>query len=97
MKKDIAIIIILYLNWLLLFSLQFFDVHTDFDVFRKLPDTMRRMADRLLDSDSVLNQHTVGTLNSSHPTDLKLMGELQMVQDVFNTVCIAHVCEKGDM
>ncbi|CAC5405531.1 ATP6AP2 [Mytilus coruscus] len=64
----------------------FFDVHTDFDVFRKLPDTMRRMADRLLDSDSVLNQHTVGTLNSSHPTDLKLMGELQMVQDVVNTI-----------
>ena len=64
----------------------FFDVHSDFDVFRKLPDTMRRMADRLMDSDSVLNQHTVGTLNSSHPTDLKLMGELQMIQDVINTM-----------
>jgi hypothetical protein len=69
------------------FFLQFFDVHSDFEVFRKLPDTMRRMADRLMDSDSVLNQHTVGTLNSSHPTDLKLMGELQMIQDVINTVC----------
>lgn len=64
----------------------FFDVHSDFDVFSKLPDTMRKMADRLLDSDSVLNQHTVGTLNSSHPTDIKLMGELQMIQDVVNTI-----------
>ena len=65
---------------------QFFDVHTDFDVFRKLPDTIRRMADRLLDSDSVLQQHSTGTLNSSSPQHLKLMGELQLIQDVINTV-----------
>lgn len=64
----------------------FFDVHSDFDVFRKLPDTMRKMADRLLDSDSVQQRHTTGTLNSSRPSDLKLMGELQLIQDVINTV-----------
>ncbi|OWF49195.1 renin receptor-like isoform X2 [Mizuhopecten yessoensis] len=64
----------------------FFDVHTDFDVFRKIPDTMRHMADRLMDSDSILQSLTTGTLNSSSPTHLKLMGELQMIQDVFSTV-----------
>ncbi|XP_034329013.2 renin receptor isoform X3 [Magallana gigas] len=64
----------------------FFDVHSDFDVFRKLPDTMRKMADRLLDSDSVQQRHTTGTLNSSRPSDLKLMGELQLIQDVINTM-----------
>ena len=66
-----------------------FDVKSDFDVFRKLPNTLRKMADRLLDRDSVLHQHTTGSLNSSTPTDLKLMGELQMIQDVINTVCIS--------
>lgn len=55
-------------------------------IFRKLPDTMRKMADRLLDSDSVQQRHTTGTLNSSRPSDLKLMGELQLIQDVINTV-----------
>ncbi|KAK3094406.1 hypothetical protein FSP39_001326, partial [Pinctada imbricata] len=64
----------------------FFDVHTDFDIFRKLPDTMRRMADRLLDPDSVLQQHSTGMLNSSSPVHLKMMGELQLIQDVVNTV-----------
>ncbi|XP_060082576.1 renin receptor-like [Ylistrum balloti] len=64
----------------------FFDVHTDFDVFRKIPDTMRRMADRLTDPDSLLQTLTTGTLNSSSPSHLKLMGELQMIQDVFNTL-----------
>lgn len=64
----------------------FFDVHTDFDVFRKIPDTMRRMADRLMDPDSLLQTLTTGSLNSSTPTHLKLMGELQMIQDVFNTL-----------
>ncbi|XP_061189496.1 renin receptor-like [Saccostrea echinata] len=64
----------------------FFDVHSDFDVFRKLPDTLRKMSDRLLDSDSVLQRHSVGSLNSSKPSDLKLMGELQLIQDVINTV-----------
>ncbi|XP_033759893.1 renin receptor-like [Pecten maximus] len=64
----------------------FFDVHSDFDVFRKIPDTMRRMADRLTDPDSLLQTLTTGTLNSSSPTHLKLMGELQMIQDVFNTL-----------
>nr|XP_022341377.1 renin receptor-like [Crassostrea virginica] len=64
----------------------FFDVHSDFDVFRKLPDTMRKMSDRLLDSDSVLQRHSAGSLNTSRPSDLKLMGELQLIQDVINTV-----------
>ncbi|XP_048745109.2 renin receptor-like [Ostrea edulis] len=64
----------------------FFDVHSDFDVFSKLPDTMRKMADRLLDSDSVLQRHSTGSLNSSKLSDLKLMGELQLIQDVINTV-----------
>ena len=68
---------------------QMFDVKSDFDVFRKLPNTLRKMADRLLDRDSVLHQHTTGSLNSSMPTDLKLMGELQMIQDVINTVSIS--------
>ncbi|KAJ8310234.1 hypothetical protein KUTeg_012099 [Tegillarca granosa] len=63
-----------------------FDVHTEFDVFRKLPDTIKKMADRLLDSDSVLHTHTVGTLNTSSHSDLKLMGELQLIQDVLNTL-----------
>ena len=63
-----------------------FDVRSEFDVFRKLPNTLRKMADRLLDGDSVLHQHTTGSLNSSTPSDLKLMGELQMIQDVINTV-----------
>ncbi|KAJ8311119.1 hypothetical protein KUTeg_011329 [Tegillarca granosa] len=48
------------------------------------------MADRLLDSDSVLHTHTVGTLNTSSHSDLKLMGELQLIQDVLNTVCIKN-------
>lgn len=63
-----------------------FDVKSDFDVFRKLPNTLRKMADRLLDQDSVLHQHTTGSLNSSMTSDLKLMGELQMIQDVINTI-----------
>ena len=63
-----------------------FDVRSEFDVFRKLPNTLLKMADRLLDRDSVMQQHTTGTLNSSMTPDLKLMGELQMIQDVINTV-----------
>lgn len=64
----------------------FFDVHSDFDVFRKIPNTMRHMADRLMDVDSVSRTLATGTLNTSSPTHLKLMGELQMIQDVFNTL-----------
>ena len=49
---------------------------------------MRKMSDRLLDSDSVLQRHSAGSLNMSRPSDLKLMGELQLIQDVINTVSI---------
>ncbi|XP_052784830.1 renin receptor-like [Mya arenaria] len=63
-----------------------FDVRSGFDVFKRIPNTLRRMSDRLMDGDSVAQQHTVGTLNSSINTDLSLMGELQVIQDVINTV-----------
>ncbi|XP_045199506.2 renin receptor-like [Mercenaria mercenaria] len=63
-----------------------FDIHSEFDVFRKLPNTLRRMADRLLDADSIAQEHTTGTLNTSLTSDLSLMGELQMIQDVLKTV-----------
>ncbi|WAR28285.1 RENR-like protein [Mya arenaria] len=57
-----------------------FDVRSGFDVFKRIPNTLRRMSDRLMDGDSVAQQHTVGTLNSSINTDLSLMGELQMTE-----------------
>lgn len=63
-----------------------FDVHSEFDVFRKLSNSLRRMSDRLLDLDSVAQNHNTGTLNGSIPTDLSLMGELQLIQDVLGTV-----------
>ena len=47
---------------------------------------MRRMSDRLLDADSVAQELTTGTLNTSLTSDLSLMGELQMIQDVLKTV-----------
>lgn len=63
-----------------------FDIQSEFDVFRKLPNTLLRMSDRLLDADSVAQEHTTGTLNTSLTSDLSLMGELQMIQDVLKTV-----------
>ena len=69
-----------------LIKFQIFDVRSKFDVFRKIPNTMRKMANRLLDGDSVAQEHNMGTLNTSLNTDLSLLGELQVVQDVLNTV-----------
>ncbi|KAH3797674.1 renin receptor-like [Dreissena polymorpha] len=63
-----------------------FDVQSKFDVFKTIPNTMRRMSDRLLDGDSVCQRHAMGTLNTSVPSDLSLLGELQVIQDVFNKV-----------
>ena len=70
---------------------QMFDVKSEFDVFRKLPNTIRKMADRLLDGDAVPQRHDLGTLNTSLQTDLSLLGELQMIQDVISTVRLS-VC-----
>ncbi|KAK7090440.1 renin receptor-like [Littorina saxatilis] len=63
-----------------------FDVNTPNDVFRKLPNSMRSLADRLLDSDSVLSRFTAGSLNRSHTPDLTLMTEMQMVDQVVSAL-----------
>jgi hypothetical protein len=54
------------------------------------------MSDRLLDADSVAQEHTTGTLNTSLTSDLSLMGELQMIQDVLKTVSskYSQTCEQ---
>jgi len=70
---------------------QNFDVQSQFDVFRRIPNTLRRMSDRLLDGDSVARQHSTGSLNTSVTTDLALMGELQFITDVLNTVNICLI------
>ncbi|KAK3586550.1 hypothetical protein CHS0354_022682 [Potamilus streckersoni] len=61
-----------------------FNIRSEFDVFRKLPNTVLKMADRLLNQDSLLQTLNTGSLNSSLDQDLSLMGELQMIQDVVN-------------
>ncbi|KAL3848496.1 hypothetical protein ACJMK2_019354 [Sinanodonta woodiana] len=61
-----------------------FNIRTEFDVFRKLPNTIMKMADRLLNQDSLLQTLNTGSLNSSLDQDLTLMGELQMIQDVID-------------
>ncbi|KAK7467767.1 hypothetical protein BaRGS_00037004 [Batillaria attramentaria] len=63
-----------------------FDINTPNDIFRKLPNSMRSLADRLLDSDSVLSRLNIGSLNSSDTPDLKLMAEMQMVDHVLKTL-----------
>ena len=68
------------------FIFQLFDVNTQNDVFRKLPNSMRSLADRLLDRDSVLSRVSAGSLNRSHTPDLTLMAELQMVDHVLSAV-----------
>ena len=70
----------------IIFVFQLVDVNTPNDVFRKLPCSMRSLADRLLDRDSVLSRLNVGSLNRSHTPDVKLMAELQMVDHVLNAV-----------
>ncbi|KAL8616230.1 hypothetical protein ACOMHN_058347 [Nucella lapillus] len=63
-----------------------FDLHTPNEVFRKLPNSLRSLADRLLDRDSMLSRVSAGSLNRSHSPDLSLMAELQMVDHVLNTL-----------
>lgn len=63
-----------------------FDVNTPNDVFHKLPKSVRSLADRLLDSDSVLSRVDAGSLNRSDVPDLTLLTELQMIDHVLKTV-----------
>ena len=68
------------------FAFQLFDVNTPNDMFRKLPNSMRSLADRLLDGDSVLSRVSAGSLNRSHTPDMTLMAEMQMVDHVLSAV-----------
>ncbi|XP_055954309.1 renin receptor, partial [Patella vulgata] len=63
-----------------------FDLQTENQFLRKLPNSLRMMKDRLLDSDSIIQKINPGSLNSSIGADSMLMGELQMIDDVLNTL-----------
>jgi len=63
-----------------------FDLNTPNDVFRQLPSTVRSVADRLLDKDSVMSRLNAGSLNRSNTPDLTLMAELQMIHHVLSTL-----------
>ncbi|KAL5005120.1 hypothetical protein ScPMuIL_018576 [Solemya velum] len=63
-----------------------FNIQTEQEVFRKLPNTMLKMADRLMAGDSVIQHLGLRSLNTSTHSDLGLMGELQTMQDVVNTI-----------
>ncbi|XP_076454294.1 renin receptor-like [Babylonia areolata] len=72
-----------------------FDVNTPNEVFRRLPSSMRSLADRLLDPHSVLSRVSAGSLNRSHTPDLTLMAELQMMDHVMDTLKSGEGVKKG--
>ena len=63
-----------------------FDLQTENQLFKKFPSSLRQVKDRLLDPDSVIQKLTSGSLNSSLTPDMTLMGEMQMMDDVIQTV-----------
>ncbi|ESP05005.1 hypothetical protein LOTGIDRAFT_211795 [Lottia gigantea] len=63
-----------------------FDMQTENQLFRKLPNSIRKVKDRLFDSDSILRKLTQGSLNMTLDSDATLMSELQMIDDIIKTL-----------
>ncbi|XP_041347955.1 renin receptor-like [Gigantopelta aegis] len=63
-----------------------FDLQSENQLFKKLPNSLRQVKDRLHDPDSVIQKLTSGSLNSSLTPDMTLMGEMQMVNDIIQTL-----------
>ncbi|XP_071084453.1 renin receptor-like [Haliotis cracherodii] len=63
-----------------------FDLKTEEQLFRKLPNSIRKLSDRLLDADSIIHKLSSGSLNMTLKSDLSLMSEMQMIADVMKTM-----------
>lgn len=62
------------------------DVQSDHDAFKNMLFTPSKLFDRLFETDSVMNQFDIGTVNISHSSDATLLAELQMIMDIMKKV-----------
>ncbi|CAI9736720.1 renin receptor-like [Octopus vulgaris] len=58
------------------------DVRSDHDAFKNMLFTPSKLFDRLFETDSVMSQFDIGTVNVSHSSDATLLAELQMIMDI---------------